>query len=117
MPKLRSLAFPVAYANTRIVKLSPRLLDPAYSSPEFKAWRTQVIAHAGYQCEAIDHGQRCPKAKPEHRLFADHIIELRDGGELLDLNNGQCLCGEHHTLKTMAARAQRHQRPPDDGCK
>jgi hypothetical protein len=40
-------------------------------------------------------------------MYADHIVELRDGGALLDLNNGQCLCGSHHEIKTMTARAHR----------
>jgi signal transduction histidine kinase len=40
-------------------------------------------------------------------MYADHIIELRDGGQPFDLNNGQCLCASHHELKTMQARARR----------
>jgi hypothetical protein len=50
---------------------------------------------------------RCIKAAPFHRMFADHRVEVRDGGPLLDLNNGQCLCGAHHTRKTTEARAKR----------
>jgi hypothetical protein len=44
---------------------------------------------------------------PEHRLFADHIVEVADGGALLDPANGQCLCGAHHTLKTVRAKVAR----------
>jgi hypothetical protein len=40
-------------------------------------------------------------------MFADHRIEIKDGGHPFDLNNGQCLCSTHHELKTMAARAAR----------
>jgi len=109
MPKLRSLAFPVATIPNRIT-LPPKQKDPVYDTPEFKAWRTTVLARADYQCEAIEHGYRCTNARPEHRLVADHIIELRDGGALLDVNNGMCLCDAHHQRKTMAMRARRYQR-------
>src|SRR5262245_62963590 len=75
-------------------------------------WR--VMAKACAQClvcEATDnYGNRCPKAEPHHRMYADHIIELRDGGSLLDLSNGQCLCGSHHELKSAAVRVQRRKR-------
>jgi hypothetical protein len=109
MTKLRSLAFPIAHIDTHSIALPPKQKDPVYNTPEFAHWRTAVLARAGYQCEAIDHGQRCLKARPEHRLTADHIIELRDGGALFDLNNGQCLCDAHHQRKTMAMRARRLQ--------
>jgi 5-methylcytosine-specific restriction protein A len=37
-------------------------------------------------------------------MFADHIVEIKDGGALLDLRNGQCLCGSHHEIKTAQAK-------------
>ena len=40
-------------------------------------------------------------------MFADHIVELKDGGAPYDLNNGQCLCGSCHTRKTVAERVRR----------
>jgi 5-methylcytosine-specific restriction enzyme A len=40
-------------------------------------------------------------------MFADHVVELRDGGSPFDLANGRCLCGAHHTRKTNEARAKR----------
>lgn len=40
-------------------------------------------------------------------MFADHIRELKDDGAPLDVANGQCLCGSHHTTKTNQARAAR----------
>lgn len=64
------------------------------------------MKRAGYQCQAIVDGQRCPVRAPA-RLFADHITERRDGGASFDPMNGQCLCGGHHTLKTAAERAKR----------
>src|SRR5262249_15411498 len=110
MSKLRSLPFRVAYTDTRPVKPPPPDTDPAYSTPEFQRFRAIVIARAGGRCEAIVDGQRCTKAKPAHRVYADHIVELRDGGSLSDPANGQCLCRSHHELKTVAARRQRQLR-------
>ena len=95
-----------AMAHSR-VKPAPKRADPLYSTPEYLAWREQVIVRAGRRCEAIDNGQRCTKAEPYNRMFADHIVEVRDDGARFDIANGQCLCGAHHTLKTVAERAKR----------
>ena len=108
MPKLRSLGPRLRAADIRTTKLPPKQKDAFYNSPEFQHWRSMVLARAGYQCEATDqHGQRCTKTRPEHRLYADHIVEIKDGGSLLDINNGQALCASHHESKTVAARTQR----------
>ena len=107
MPKLRTLSPLVRTLDTRTTRLPRRQIDPVYNTPEFQRWRAHVVARAGGQCEAIDHGYRCSKARPDHRVYADHIIELRDGGAPFDLNNGRCLCASHHELKTMAVRANR----------
>lgn len=80
--------------------------DPELLTPEHRAWRTAVLQRAGYRCEAVVTGGRCRVSAPA-RLFADHIVERKDGGAPLDPRNGQCLCGSHHTLKTAAERAKR----------
>jgi 5-methylcytosine-specific restriction enzyme A len=82
-------------------------VDPHYNSAEHGEWRARVLHNAGHRCQWVENGQRCPKDAPHHRLFADHIRELRDGGHPTDPANGQCLCGAHHTRKTMKARATR----------
>jgi hypothetical protein len=113
MPKLRSLSPLVRALDTRTVQPPPRDKAPKernaiYNSREFQAWRGRVIARAGARCEATDaHGNRCPKAYPKHRVYADHIVELRDGGQPFEVANGQCLCASHHELKTHSARNQR----------
>jgi len=67
-----------------------------------------VVKRAGGQCEAIDEqGNRCSKAQPAHRMYADHIVELKDGGSLLNLANGQCFCASHHEIKTAEIRRLR----------
>ena len=108
MPKLRSLPSLVTVRDTRPVRLPPKVKDAVYNSPEFRAWRAHVVARAGGQCEAIDtNGNRCIKAQPQHRMYADHIVELKDGGSLLNLANGQCLCAVHHEIKTAEIRRLR----------
>lgn len=74
---------------------------PYYRSAEHQAWRALVIRRARARCE----WPGCGRAAG--RMFADHIVELRDGGSAADPANGQCLCGAHHTLKTNQERAKR----------
>ncbi len=91
-----------------VVKPEPSYTNPLYLTPAYSVWRMAVVKRAGYRCEAKDNnGIRCSKAAPQHRMFADHIVELKDGGAPLDSSNGQCLCGAHHTTKTVMARALR----------
>ena len=93
--------------DPRRIAVPPKKADGLYHTPEFKRWREAVVARAGRRCEALDIGRRCWKAEPSHRMFADHKVEVRDGGALFDLANGECLCGAHHTAKTGRARAAR----------
>lgn len=106
IPILRPL---VPRSSGFTVQPLPKQVDPHYLTEEHKAWREQVLRNAGYRCEWVDDGKRCSKAAPASRMFADHIVERRDGGDALDPANGQCLCGAHHTRKTAAARAERHK--------
>lgn len=108
MPRLHSLRPRLRTIDTRTAKPLPKKAASVYQTPEFKEWREQIVARAGRRCEAIDHhGMRCIRSEPYDRMFADHITELKDGGEPFDIGNGQCLCGSHHTAKTLAARARR----------
>jgi 5-methylcytosine-specific restriction enzyme A len=116
VPKLHTLRPLLRTTNTATVVLPPKVKDEVYTTRAFKEWRLQVMTRAGWQCQAIDqHGHRCSRATPEHKLFADHITELRDGGSLLDLNNGQALCKQHHEIKTAAARTRRLSSKVDGG--
>ena len=113
MPKLRTLGPLVRPVETTSVRMPRRTkdqaFDPIYNSRAFRVWRTEVLIRANHRCEAVDQqtGHRCTRAKPLHRLYADHKVELRDGGSPFDLNNGQCLCGPHHVLKTVQERTRR----------
>jgi 5-methylcytosine-specific restriction enzyme A len=98
-------------SNRHKVTIGPKVADQIYSDPRFKAFRTTVCRRAGYRCEYVDPATqlRCRKAAPEHRVVADHIVELKDGGDPFDPSNGQCHCVEHNTRKGVTARAARRQ--------
>lgn len=106
MAKIKTLSSSLRVIDTRCIKPPPKQADKELSSPEYRAWAAEVKRRAGNQCEWVEAGKRCHVGAPA-RLFADHIVERRDGGALLDPKNGQCLCGAHHTKKTMAARTAR----------
>jgi hypothetical protein len=103
----KTLAPLVPKSDGRTVKPEPKQADPFYHSAGHEAFRHAVLSRAGYRCEWIEDGKRREKAAPRHRLFADHIKERRDGGDPFDPNNGMCLCGSHHTIKTQRERARR----------
>jgi 5-methylcytosine-specific restriction enzyme A len=107
VPKIRTLTPLVRTLDTRTIRPPQKVKEAIYDTPQFRAWRAQVVARAGGRCEAEDNGRRCNKAQPAHRMYSDHIVELRDGGHPFDLNNGQCLCAVHHEKKTFVARQRR----------
>lgn len=91
----------------RSVSPPPKAVDPFYLSPEYVRWREAVFARAGGRCEVVERGVRCAKAAPAHRMFADHVVEVKDGGARFDPDNGELKCGAHHSRKTALARARR----------
>lgn len=107
MAKLPTIAPRIPTLDTRTVKPMPKVADAELQTTEHRQWREQVLINAGFRCQAIEDGQRCDRRAPEHRMFADHVVERRDGGAPLDPLNGQCLCGKHHTMKTVRARTER----------
>ena len=102
MAGLSMLPFRIAHHDTRTAPSPPKQPDPYYASTAHRDWRAAVLVRAGHAC------QRCGRRGV--RLYADHIVELRDGGAALDMANGQALCGACHTTKTVAARAARMAR-------
>ena len=93
----------VAIVDTRIAR-TIKGTDPHYLTAEHRAWRAAVIARAGGRCQ--DPACNAPN-RPGVRLFADHVVELRDGGAPYDLANGLARCGACHSRKTVAERARR----------
>jgi 5-methylcytosine-specific restriction enzyme A len=79
--------------------------DPFYLSPEWKALMRDIIKQRGRRCEDEQHDPSKPREGM--RVYGDHVIEIKDGGALLDPNNILCRCGPCHGRKTAAARADR----------
>ena len=80
------------------VKPLPKVALPFYHSREWRALVRTIKAKRGNWCE------RCGSTK---RVIADHIIEIKDGGPMLDESNVELLCQTHHQRKTAQAAARR----------
>ena len=105
--RLRCTPSMLRLADISAVRLPPKVAAPIYSTAAFKAWRTAVIERANNRCEWKGCGVMGSPMVTGSRMFADHIVELKDGGAPFDPANGQCLCGKHHSLKTIAERSKR----------
>jgi 5-methylcytosine-specific restriction protein A len=108
---LRNLRPVLSAVDTRVARPAPKTADRELLTGEHKAWRAAVLSRAGHRCEWVEHGVRCERSAPQHRLVADHVTERKDGGAALDVANGRCLCPSHHGLKTFRERAKRMARP------
>jgi hypothetical protein len=110
MVKLTTLGPRVTALDTRSVRPAEKTADPYYHTAQHKEWRRGVLNRAGWQCQWVTDGKRCQaSAATGHRLFADHVTERQDSGA--DTGDGMCLCGSHHTIKTMRERARRARTP------
>lgn len=64
-------------------------------------WADAVKRRDGYAC------RDCGATGPGVRLVADHVVEIEDGGAMLDPSNGMTRCLPCHNRKTARARADR----------
>jgi 5-methylcytosine-specific restriction protein A len=99
MGRLTTLGLRLTPLDTRRVKPAPKAVAPFYTTPQYRVWREEVIRRAQGRC------QEC--RREASRLFADHIVEVKDGGAPYDLANGVGLCGSCHTRKTARVRVER----------
>lgn len=98
MARLSRLPGRLQSAPQRIAP-APKVALPFYQSPE---WRALVALLKR------ERGCRCAKCQASGvRIFADHVVELKDGGAALDPNNIMLLCGRCHAVKTAAERKRR----------
>jgi 5-methylcytosine-specific restriction endonuclease McrA len=97
--RVPTIKLPIAARSTFTVPKLQKQAADHYATPEHREWRKQIIARAGGMCE------KC--GRDDGRLYADHIRAVQDGGDLLDLANGQALCDRCHKLKTYQERAMR----------
>jgi 5-methylcytosine-specific restriction endonuclease McrA len=97
--KLKTFATTLRTIDARCVKPKPKTADGFYLTPEWRDLMKRIIAKRGRRCEEC--------GRTGTRIFGDHIVEIKDGGAMLDEINVKCLCGSCHTTKTLAARAAR----------
>lgn len=102
--KIATIAPRVAQLDTAIAPTITTPSDPIYNTAEYARWRAAVIDASRGMCQGLNCG------KVGGRLFADHIVELKDNGAPFDPANGQALCGRCHSRKTAAERAKRFAR-------
>jgi predicted restriction endonuclease len=72
----------------------PTRKTPGRGSSRQAAFRRAVLANAGGQCQAIEHGERCSATTA---LEAHHLRLYRDSGSM-DSADGVALCKAHHVL-------------------
>jgi len=106
--RLPTLGSPIRTLDTTTARPAPKQADPIYGTPEYRAWRATVIRRAGGRCQDPD--CRTPARAAGQRLYADHVVELKDGGAPFDPANGLARCASCHTRKTAEERAKRMAR-------
>lgn len=111
MGRIKSLGSGLASLDTRCAKPPLKEADAELLTAEHRAFRSAVLKRAGWRCEVVENGVRCPNRHPRFKLYADHIKERQDGGDLFDPENGLCRCASHHTIKTNEERAKRLAAP------
>ncbi len=78
--------------------------NPFYLTPEWRSLVADIIRERGRHCELCG---RSREGGIPIRIYGDHIIELRDGGDPLDRRGVQLVCSSCHTKKTLRERARR----------
>jgi 5-methylcytosine-specific restriction protein A len=95
-PRLKAL-------DTRRVLPPPKRAEPFYTSPEWRELMAAIIKARGRRCEEC--------GRTNCRIFGDHMVELKDGGQPLDKTNVMLRCGSCHSAKTARVRAERMRVP------
>jgi hypothetical protein len=88
-----------------LVTVRAKKAEPFYLSAEWRSLMRDIIRSRGRLCEDPGHAAGTPREGV--RIFGDHIIEIRDGGPMLDPANIMLRCGPCHGRKTAEARAMR----------
>lgn len=99
MGRLKAPVARLRKLDTRAAPPPVKRADAFYLLPEWRGFIGDLIRRRGRCCEAC--------GRKGCRIFGDHRIELKDGGEALDEANIDLLCGSCHSKKTAAARSSR----------
>lgn len=105
-PVIRQQPPRISTPATRMITQRLKETLPFYRTREWVQLVAKIIAKRGRRCE----GEECSRINRSlrgERIFADHIVEVQDGGALLDEVNIELLCGSCHSRKTLAERAKR----------
>jgi 5-methylcytosine-specific restriction endonuclease McrA len=102
-PRIRQQPPRISTESTRITKRRDKQTLPFYRTQRWKDFVAMLIRKRGRQCQ----NRHCQRSGVMTRIFADHIVEIRDGGELFDETNIQLLCGSCHSKKTLQVRGER----------
>lgn len=105
MARIQTLGSRVAAVDTRSAPPAPKTADSFYRSQEWRDLLDQIIAERGRRCEDPKHDASRPREGI--RIFGDHIVEIRDGGAMLEPCNVMLRCGSCHSRKTAEMRARR----------
>lgn len=96
----------VRSANLAIARTSPKKTDSIYGSAAYAEWAEAVKKRDGYRC--VDPACKGPHY-PGQKVYADHKVEVKDGGAKFDVANGITRCASSHTFKTNRERARRQR--------
>jgi 5-methylcytosine-specific restriction protein A len=104
MTNLKLMPAKVRLLSTSKVKLPPKQKAAPYYDPRWIELRARIVRERGSRCEDPEHDATKPR---RGRVICDHVIELCDGGSLLDPRNILLRCPSCHGLKSMRERAKR----------
>lgn len=108
----------VARDMRRVPPSTKKETDPFYLSSEWREF-CQFLKETRWPLLIVKRGHCCedPECRAVHRLgqriFFDHLVELKDGGEPFDPGNVMGRCGSSHTKKTLRHRAARLGAEPE----
>jgi hypothetical protein len=94
-----------AAAAARAAHRSAKPTLAFYGSAEWKALLRRIIATRGRRCQD-PHCETANRGQGQ-RIYGDHIIEIADGGALLDETNILLRCARCHARKTAEAKRAR----------
>jgi 5-methylcytosine-specific restriction enzyme A len=103
-PRLSTLRPRVSMASQRLTP-RPKTAAPVYTSPEWRSLIASIIRIRGRRCE--DPQCQSTNRAQGQRVYGDHVVELQDGGALLDPANVMLRCAPCHGRKTAVERAKR----------
>jgi 5-methylcytosine-specific restriction endonuclease McrA len=98
-PRLKTLGPRLKPIDTRTVRPPAKVVESFYSSAEWKTTARAIRERDGYKC--VKCGSR------DGRLYVDHRVERKDGGQDYDHDNLETLCALCHGAKTTAERVKR----------